>query len=562
MIDSNSNIKEINGMSSNKNNNELFQKSKQMKNQIDNMMEYIFDEKNENINSFSEKNKENSDQTTEDNINFDFSFEFGNKIKNNNVNNDSKSDLQKKINAIPENVKNNDFSKIPIQKYNNGYNSLNQINNINFNMNSNNGTINKNYISFTNPLTFSQNNPYNVIHQNINIINQNIYNFNINTKTDYNNNKSNSYKSEKKLKKKNKFRKPKLKDENLEKKYNYSLDYSLDYFEKVLNYTNKIDNSIYSKIKGKIKEIIKSQRGSLLFSNYLKTTHNDILHKILLEIQNQIVNLIKDQNSSVFIKKFIDSLNQEDHEFIINLLSSELKALLLDKTATYSIQEIIENLGSKKEKTILINSISPHLNTIAINIYGVHALVKIINNYEDEFKTNIIDYCINYFVPLCENNNGVCLIEKVLIIKKAKNIHNKFKQLMKDNLLRLMNNSSGNFAIHSIIDNWEISEVDELFKKIKGKLLDFSIERYSSTVIQKFFDRNNKYIYNYIIELNADKDKFCNLLKSNYIHYVIEKILEVGNNEVKYYIINYIKECLKMINNKKASIKWKNIIRK
>ena len=66
----------------------------------------------------------------------------------------------------------------------------------------------------------------------------------------------------------------------------------------------------------------------------------------------------------------------------------------------------------------------------------------------------IYSYIFDKFLYLANNNNGICIIKKILTFTNKKNLHEKLKSIVIENALYLIQQSYGNFVIQIIIESW------------------------------------------------------------------------------------------------------------
>ena len=337
---------------------------------------------------------------------------------------------------------------------------------------------------------------------------------------------------------------------------NAELEMLLIQVKKILIKIQKIDASIYSKCKGKFEQIIRTHKGSRIFQNYLKNTHYDILHLIFSEIKNKITELLKDSYSNYFCKKLFRNLSQKDRIEYLTLIQPELNILSKDSKATYPIQNIIEELGSKTEKNIFYLGIKNYIDNLAYNIYGARILEKILAYFEDEFKTEIIEYICQNFLKLAYNNNGICLVKKILLMTHKKDLHIKLKKLVYDNALNLIVHQYGNYAVQIIIENWEETDLEEILELYKNKYLFLSNQKFSSNVIERILEKSEKNLENYINEISEGYN-LNELLKNKYGNFVIKKAYNLADGNLKKKFGDAISENLKLLDNTKIVNKWK-----
>ena len=414
---------------------------------------------------------------------------------------------------------------------NNNVNNINNINNFN-----NQLCFNK---QLEDQLLFNNNNSYN---NNIYINNNNndnkkgnneVINNNVDLYNDINNNISN----------------------NNNNNINDNLIYELKH---LLERTGKIDYNIYNVIKGKFLSIIKNHKGSKIFQKYLKSTHSDeILHLIFTELSQNLEEIIIDPYANYFCKKFFAYLNQKDRiDFLKGIEKSFIK-LSSDNIGTYPIQTIIEYLNSKIEKNIIISAIKDRFEELIYDPSGCHVLEKILICFEDEYTTFIYSYIFDNFLYLANNNNGICIIKKILTFINKKNLHEKLKKIVKENALYLIQQSYGNFVIQVIIESWfDYKDIIVLFKDNFFKL---SLEKYASNVIERCIEKDEEILNDYIDEI-IKTNCIHEVMKSNYGNYVIQKAIKLAKGEYKNKFVFTAAKEINKLNDNKLIQKWKSIL--
>ena len=340
---------------------------------------------------------------------------------------------------------------------------------------------------------------------------------------------------------------------------NVELEILLIEVNKILSKIEKIDQAFFNKLKGKFEQIIRTHKGSRIFQNYLKNTHIDILHQIFLEIKSNLSDLLRDNYANYFCKKFFDYLNQKDRIEFLKIIQNDLKYLAIDITATYPIQGIIEQVGSKVEKNIIYMGIKDSISKFCYNIYGTHVIEKILGYFEDEFTKEIIDYIYNNFIDLAFNINGICVVKKLLLMTHKKDLHNKLKQKVNDNALKLIVHQYGNYVIQIIFENWDNNELQSILNYYKNNQVLLSKLKYSSNAIERIIEKNKNNLDDYINEICIGNN-ISELILNNYGNYVIQKALKLSTGKSKDILIQNILKNLCVIDDQKISNKWKNII--
>ena len=322
-------------------------------------------------------------------------------------------------------------------------------------------------------------------------------------------------------------------------------------------------HQIYNKLKGTFISLMKSQQTSRILQYYLDKTPNDVIHLIFSEFSNQVDSLLLDPYANYFCLKIFYFLNFNDRIVFLKKISPILDVLCVNKIATYPIQCIIEQLISDEEKNIIVNSLKKNLMKLCFDVYGAHVIEKLIINfgYEKQLE-NILNFISDNFLFLSNNSNGLCIVKKTIILEyKLKGERfNSLKKILINKALELIQNPYGNYALQTAIDNWNLNDIKEIYPMFYGKCLVFSIQKFSSNVIEKCIQKSEEFTLKFIKEICSDENSICILLKNNYGNYVIQTTLKVCDKPKRVILISLIKKNLILINDKKLTNKWRSII--
>ena len=338
---------------------------------------------------------------------------------------------------------------------------------------------------------------------------------------------------------------------------NYNLEYLILQLRFNLEKTGKIDHYIYSLVKGTFFNIIKNQKGSKIFQKYLKSTHCDILHQIFLELSPNLEEIIKDFYANYFCKRFFTFLNQKDRIDFLLIIEKSLVKLSSDSIGTYPIQTIIEHVGSKNEKTIIINALKNDIKELSFDPFGSHVLEKLLTCFEEEYVGFLYNYIVENFLELANNNNGICIVKKILTFTHKKNLHDKLKIIVKENAIQLISHPYGNFVIQVVAESW--NDYEDILNLFDKKFYNLSLEKYASNVVERCIEKDEKILNNYIEEL-INTNKIYEVMKSNYGNYVIQKAIKLAKGDHKQRLIYNAAKDINKLNELKLIKKWKSIL--
>jgi hypothetical protein len=325
----------------------------------------------------------------------------------------------------------------------------------------------------------------------------------------------------------------------------------------ILEKNGKLDFYVYNLIKGKFLSIIKNHKGSKIFQKYLKSTHSDILHQIFVELSSNLEELITDPYANYFCKRFFTFLNQKDRIDFLKGIEKSIVKLSSDSIGTYPIQTIIEHVGSKNEKIIIVNALKDSVKELCIDPFGSHVLEKLLACFEEEYINFLYNYILENFLDLANNNNGICVVKKILTFTHKKVIHDKLKIKIIDNALQLIIHPYANFVIQIVVECW--SDYKDILVLFEKKYFNLSLEKYASNVIERCIEKDEEILNNYINEI-VDSNRIYEVMRSNYGNYVIQKAIKLSTGENKQKLIFNSAKDINKLNDAKLIIKWKSIL--
>ena len=327
----------------------------------------------------------------------------------------------------------------------------------------------------------------------------------------------------------------------------------------ILEKNGKLDFHVYKLIKGKFLAIIKNHKGSKIFQKYIKpnNTSDEIIHLLFLELSKNLEDFMTNPYSNYFFKKFFICLNSDDRIYLLKKIEKSIVKLSLDEIGTYPIQTIIEFLDNKIEKLIVINAIKDHIQELIFNQYGSYVVEKLISSLDENDIPFLYSFIAMNFIQLSFNNNAICVIKKLLSQKLSNYMHNLIKNYVIKNCKEFILHPCGNFVVQGIVEYWD--DYLEIVGLYKNNFFDLSLEKYASNVIERFIERDEKVLENYIEEIIESK-KIYEIMKSKFGNYVIQKAIKLAKNEYKKKLVFNAAMMINNLKEKKLITKWKSIL--
>ena len=332
------------------------------------------------------------------------------------------------------------------------------------------------------------------------------------------------------------------------------------HLEYLLSKAKKIDKFIYSQISGNIHNILSSQQGCKIFHNYFHNTNNKILNCIFIEISEHLLTLLPLPHTHYALIKFYDSISINNKLFFLNIIKNNFLLLSTHNISTYFIQNLIEKLTTSEEKQIIIKTIHKFLLELSLNKYGTHVICKIILFFEYQYITSIISFVINNFMLLSLDSNGLCIVKKIVALENS--TQTMYYLIIKDILLKnaetLIQNPYGNYVLQVAFDSWvNYNDIEQLIFSFLPSVISFSLQKFSSNVIEKSFEKSHAFLSQFIVYLSYEQaGDLRKLLSNNFGFYVLQKAFQLCNPSEFQILFALVNNELRHSQDKKMLMKW------
>ena len=117
----------------------------------------------------------------------------------------------------------------------------------------------------------------------------------------------------------------------------------------------------------------------------------------------------------------------------------------------------------------------------------------------------------------------------------------------------------GNYVIQELVESWDLFEVKKSLNLYKNKLTSLSMEKYSSNVMEKYIEKSDDILSEYIDEI-IKSGKINEVMKNNFGNFVIQKALKLSSGENKRKLVIEVSRNIYKLNDKKLIVKWRELI--
>ena len=289
-------------------------------------------------------------------------------------------------------------------------------------------------------------------------------------------------------------------------------------------------------------DLSKDHSGSRLVQRKYEEGNEEIKNKIFEKFKPEILNLSRDIFGNYAVQKVLEFKDPEKNNFIMESFKGKIYELSLHMYGCRVMQQLISVIDEKYLSQITLE-LKDHFEKCIEDQNGNHVIQKLIERLKPGENNDIYEVVYKKIVQLSKHQYGCRVIQTLLKKCNQEQISKILEKIIK-NVKELSEDQYGNYIIQYILETQKDKNIDLIYEGLKGNIYDFSIHKYASNVVERALNfGNEKQRQNIIDEIIAqDKNKECllSMVKDKFGNYVVQKLIECGDQKSKNTIIQRI----------------------
>ena len=318
-----------------------------------------------------------------------------------------------------------------------------------------------------------------------------------------------------------------------------------------LNNLNNIDEVQLAKMSI---NLLKTQMGLKILEKQIKSNNEFANNLLFPELKDKLTEICCDLFGNILMQNLLDILSEENINIFLSSIQEKLFEICLTEYGSRVVQKLIEKI---QKNHILMNIFIFNLTKKDIGIlfkskYSNYVIQKYLLIIKDVHLTNFIyNYLYKNFMDIARTKYGVCVIQKCF--SEGNELQRKkIVDIILNEINNIMKDCYANYLIQYIFfkfDNNKFNEILPIIKKIEENIVDYCKNIFSSSVIEKCFEKNETKIGEIFIKSLLEKhpNDILNILLNSHGRYIIKKSLNFDNKKYNHTIINIILENIKKV---------------
>ena len=259
-------------------------------------------------------------------------------------------------------------------------------------------------------------------------------------------------------------------------------------------------------------------------------------------IVHHIEDVLCDFYANYFLQKLLPYCTLQHRLLLYKYIKPIFISIASDKCGNHSLQSLIILQNSLEEEKIIKECIEDNISKLSFGANSSHVIQKVIKAIKESNRDYINSFVIGNLISLSLDSHGICIVKE--FIDNTDNICY-LKAVV--SIFELEIPKYGNFGIQEAIKIYGIKHCRGIITKITEHVVDYSLFKFSSNVIDFIIDflfKNDYESYIQTISVLFSAENLGIMLKNKYATYVIENLkalYELNSEEMRRIKLNILK---------------------
>jgi HEPN domain-containing protein len=304
-------------------------------------------------------------------------------------------------------------------------------------------------------------------------------------------------------------------------------------------------------------EMCRSQEGSRYWQEMLPQMPHSEFRKILTYYLPYLPCMMTDKYGNYMCQVLFRCASPPERLEILSALKSSLIEIAKNSRGTHSLQSLINMVSLDDEEEILEKAFRRNIVELSRHSFATHVIQKMLSCLHNKYF--IIAPIVEHILEVSSDKLGLCVVKLCITHANTPLLRYLIKDALVKHALELIQDSFGNYAIQHMLTEWGPNE--DISEKIKGKLAQLSVQKFSSNVVERCLEKADSETFKEMLDELCQKECITVLLNCVFGSYVIKTAYTCSNQEQKSRIKEALNNVLAASQHKKLLRKWEELIR-
>lgn len=318
-------------------------------------------------------------------------------------------------------------------------------------------------------------------------------------------------------------------------------------YPSAFNSSAPVRNWELADIRGHFAEFASDQHGSRFIQQKVEGCSLDEIRSLVAELGPDIDRLVIDVFGNYVVQKLLEYGDENIRQLLTKKLEGHMLSLSLHMYGCRVVQKALEVLKGK-ERTMLVQELNGHVLQCIRDQNGNHVIQKCIELVEPESILFIVESVKGQAVALAEHAYGCRVVQRVLEHCPMEHKAEILAEIM-SSARDLIRDQYGNYVIQHIVEKGDEENKAVIMKVVMNEVVAFAQHKFASNVVERCLQYGSPIQRMDFIEVlvrgkdsNPEDCPLSTLVKDQFGNYVVQRILDVANEEQLKRVVYVLKE--------------------
>ncbi|BFZ55566.1 hypothetical protein PYCC9005_002607 [Savitreella phatthalungensis] len=299
-------------------------------------------------------------------------------------------------------------------------------------------------------------------------------------------------------------------------------------------------------LRGQLYNFCRDQHGCRFLQKRLDDGDEATTAMIFDEILEHTPTLMIDPFGNYLCQKLFEHCTEMQQTRMLEVVGPNLIAISLDMHGTRAVQKMIEQFSTAEHVQLLTSALAKDPVLLIRDLNGNHVIQKCLNRLSSTQAQFIYDAVSNNCVAIATHRHGCCVLQRCIDHASKQQRDQVIRRVIAD-ARQLVQDPFGNYVVQYVLDLGDVILVDELIKHLCGGLSAFSMQKFSSNVVEKCLRVARSETRARMIAELLPRQRLDRLLRDSYGNYVVQTALDHANSDQRRELVDAIRPLLPSI---------------
>jgi len=300
--------------------------------------------------------------------------------------------------------------------------------------------------------------------------------------------------------------------------------------------------------------------GSKMLQQKLLKAHPSVIKDILDGIETELPTLMCDTYGNHVCSAAFQACSVGQRQRMLEVASHHLHGIAINKCGTHALQALISHVCTVDEQRLMVPALLEHLHSLSCDPNGVHVIQRVLISFGGPCADMVIREVVRHLHILVHNPQGLCVIKKCISQSRSGNNQQQLLREMVGQVCSLAQGPCSNYAVQHALEEWGGEVCRPLIQALQGKLVQLSIQKFSSNVVEHALRFTPPDQRQWILEELTSPELTPILMSTVYGHYVAKRILDLAEPEQHAAFAKAISAGLAGLRNRRLRACWEYVL--